>query len=202
MLAFCVHISPSIGSVSVVSNHTSVDVNGTVLVLLEIRTFFPALTLGPNAFAIEAVFNTSNITFVSANQGQIASAVFGIYDRQRIGMKANTLETRLSGQDAVILSIDGTYDNSKFLDDLLRLLWLEKEYSQFSNEGTWRVSWTTWMILGGILLFIIVGLVLCCVCCAYRHRHSAHSMKGTNVAYEYVPEDTEYHPSAYPPARE
>jgi len=194
------HISPSLGIVSVVSNHTSVEVNGTVLILLEIRTFFPAVTLGSRAFAIEAVFNTSNITFVSANEEQIASAVFAIYDRQRTGMKANSLQTRLAGQDSVILSIEGTYDQGNFLDDLLRLLLLEKEYSQFSNGGTWRVSWTSWMILGGILLFIILAIVLCCVCSACRHRHSANSTNDANGAYSYAPaQNMEYDTSAYPP---
>jgi len=175
---------------------TFIEVDGVVLILLEIRTFFPTIPLGPSEFAIEAVFETSNITFVSANEAQIANGIFTIYDRQRSDMKANTLQTRMAGQNSVILSIQGMYGKTGFLQDLLRLFSFAEIYSNLSNGGTWQVPWTTWAILGGILLFIIICIILCCVLSPCRHRHPAENRNNANGPYAYSPQ-----PSQFPPPR-
>lgn len=171
---------------------TVIEVDGVVLNLIEIRTFFPTVPLGPSEFAIEAVFETSNITFVTANEAQIANGVFKIYNRPRTDMKANTLQTRMAGQDSVILSIEGMYTKTGFLQDLLRLVSFEEIYSSISNKGTWQVPWTTWAILGGILLFIIICIILCAVLC--HHKHSADDRNGANGPYAYSPQGPQYPP--------
>jgi hypothetical protein len=134
---------------------------------------------------------------VRDNEAQIASGIFKIYDRQRSDMKANTLQTRLAGNDSVILSIEGTYDKADFLDDLLALLSLEREYSKFSNGGSWRVPWTTWAILGGIFLVLMISFVLCCVLCPRCHGHAADNRNNANGPYAYAPQHSQYPPTRY-----
>jgi len=150
--------------------------------------------LGPSEFAIEAVFETSNISFVTANEAEIAKGVFKIYDRRRSDMKAVTLQTRPVGQNSVILSIQGTYGKTGFLQDLLRLFSFQELYAQLSNGGTWRVPWTTWAILGGILLFIVICIILCCVLSPCHRKHPNDPRNGASGAYAYAQQPSQYYP--------